>query len=92
MPTTTSGATNATFNAFIGQVESQILVPIITLLAFAAFVLFVWGVIEYIRNADNDEARKTGQQHILWGLIGLVIIFGATAIVNIIGNITGEIL
>ena len=85
-PTVTpaSQATNAPLNAFITAVEQQILTPIITLLALVAFVVFIWGVIVYIKDADNDEKRKEGQQHILWGIIGLVIIFGVTAIINVI--------
>jgi TRAP-type C4-dicarboxylate transport system permease small subunit len=90
MPPTTnitsnsSALTNAPLNEFLTKVEAQILVPLVTLMALAAFVVFLWGVIEYIRNADNDEARTKGQQHILWGFVGLVIIFGTTAIISII--------
>jgi TRAP-type C4-dicarboxylate transport system permease small subunit len=85
-PTTNSNPalTNAPLNDFISKVETQILVPLITLMALAAFVVFLWGVIEYIRNADSDEARTKGQQHMLWGFVGLVIIFGTTAIIAII--------
>lgn len=73
-----------TVDAFLQQVSQQILNPIIDLLVLAAFVVFVWGVIQYIRNAADDEKRKEGTQHILWGIIGLVIIFAAAAIVQII--------
>ena len=82
---------NAPLNAFISLVQTQILNPILLLLTFAAFVIFVWGVIEYIRNADNDEKRKDGQQHMLWGIIGLVIIFGAQALVVFLTAIAGQI-
>lgn len=75
--------------AFINGVEAQILAPIVTLLALGAFVLFVWGIVEFIRGANNVEARQKGQQHILWGLVGLVIIFGANAIIRIIAATVG---
>jgi uncharacterized membrane protein len=88
----TQGTTNnAALNTFISKAEAQILTPIITLLALAGFVVFIWGVVEYIQGADNDEKRKTGQQHILWGLIGLVIIFGADALISIIGNVANQL-
>ena len=70
---------------FISRLQTAILDPIITLLALAAFVVFVWGVVEFIAGAGDVEKRKTGQRHIMWGLIGLVIIFGAQAIVGLIG-------
>jgi uncharacterized membrane protein YidH (DUF202 family) len=85
----TSAATNAPLNAFISAVEAQIITPLVSLLVLAAFVLFVFGVVEYIRNAANEEKRAQGQQHIIWGLVGLVIIFGAGAIITILKNIIG---
>ncbi len=74
---------------FIDNVQREILNPLITLVAMAAFIVFVWGVVEFIRNGDNDEKRKSGQQHMIWGVIGLVILFGAQAILNIIKSTVG---
>ncbi len=72
------------FNQFIVTVQEQILSPLLTLIALAAFVVFVWGVVDFIRGADNEERRKSGQQHMIWGIIGLVIIFGANAIITML--------
>lgn len=74
---------------FIGAIEREILAPIITLIALAAFVMFIWGVVDFIRGADDAEKRKTGQQHMIWGIIGLTIIFGANAILAIIKAMVG---
>ena len=77
------------FDTFVKNVQTEILNPLITVITLAAFIIFVWGVVEFIRGADNEEARKKGQQHILWGIIGLVIIFGATVIVKILAGFVG---
>jgi len=77
------------FDTFVQKVATEILEPIITLLALAAFTVFVWGVVKFIRNADNDEKRKEGQMHMIWGIIGLAIIFGAGAIVNFLKSAIG---
>lgn len=69
---------------FISRVQVAIIDPIITLLALAAFVVFIWGMVEFIGGAADSEKREKGKKHIIWGLIGLVIIFGARAIVGII--------
>ena len=87
MNQTTTVLNNAPLNNFINQVETQILTPLITLLALIAFVVFIWGIVDYIRSADNDEKRTVGQQHILWGFVGLVIIFGTTAIIAILQSV-----
>lgn len=86
-----SDAGSSVLNTFIGKVETQIINPAIELLGLAAFVLFVWGVVQYIRNSANEEKRVQGQQHIIWGIVGMVVIFGAFAIVNIMKNIVSVI-
>ena len=72
------------FDTFLINVQKEILDPLITLIALAAFVIFVWGVVEFIRGEDNTETREKGQRHMVWGIVGLVILFGANAIINII--------
>jgi len=73
----------ATLNAFLGRVVEQVINPIILLLAATAFVVFVWGVFEFIAHAGDETKRAEGKRAILWGLIGLVIIFGAYGIINL---------
>ncbi|HCR52515.1 TPA: hypothetical protein DIV48_02595 [Candidatus Kaiserbacteria bacterium] len=67
---------------FLGKVVVEIVNPIILLLAGAAFVLFIWGVFEFIAHAADETKRTEGKRAILWGLIGLVIMFGAYGIIN----------
>lgn len=73
----------AALNDFLSKVVVEIINPIILLLAALAFVLFLWGVFALVRRAGDSEARAEGRQAILWGLVGLVVIFGAYGIINI---------
>jgi uncharacterized membrane protein YidH (DUF202 family) len=75
------------FNAFITKVEDLLLTPLLELLAFAAFLLFVWGVFNYIRNGEDDTKRKEGRSHIIWGIVGLAIIFAANGIIHFLQNV-----
>jgi hypothetical protein len=77
------------FHAFLLKVERAILNPIIELITIAAFVVFLWGVVEFIRGAGNEEKRSTGQRHMIYGFIGLVIIFGARAIIALLAGTVG---
>lgn len=70
-------------NEFLVKVVDQIVNPIILLLAGSAFVLFVWGVFQFIAHAGDETKRSEGHQAMLWGIVGLVIIFGAYGIINI---------
>ncbi len=61
---------------------SEIINPAIYLLSAFAFTWFLWGVFMFILNkkSSNEEGVKKGKIHMLWGLIGLVIIYSASAI------------
>lgn len=73
----------AELDKFLGKVVVEIINPIILLLAAGAFVLFLWGVFEFIYRAGDEERRVEGRRAILWGIVGLVIIFGAYGIINV---------
>ena len=70
-------------NHLLGKVVVQIINPVILLLAAAAFVAFLWGAFEFVAHAGNVTKREEGKKAIFWGLIGLVIIFGAYGIINV---------
>lgn len=70
-------------NQFLEKVVVQIINPLILLLAATAFILFLWGVFEFIKGAGEESKREEGKRAILWGLIGLVVIFGAYGIINL---------
>jgi len=72
----------AVLNSFLLKVVTQIINPLILLLSAGAFVVFLWGVFEFVLHAGDVAKRKEGRQAILWGLVGLVIIFGAYGIIN----------
>lgn len=71
-------------NRFLGRVTTEVINPIILLLAACAFVVFLWGVFGFIAHAGDEKKREEGRSAIMWGLIGLVIIFGAYGIINLI--------
>ena len=68
------------------KIGANILTPIMWILAGAATIYFLWGVFEFIRDYDSPEARSTGAQHMLWGIIGLFIMFSVFGIMNLIGD------
>ena len=73
----------AVLNSFLSKVVAEIINPTILLLGVLAFIVFLWGVFEFVAHAGDETKRKEGRQAILWGIIGLVIIFGAYGIVNL---------
>ncbi len=52
---------------------------------FALAVLyFLYGVSEFIRNQDNEEAQTAGKQHMFWGVVGVFLMMAVFGILGII--------
>jgi hypothetical protein len=58
--------------------------PLIRLMFIIAFLVFLWGMVEFIRTADNESGRDKGKQHMLWGVVGMAIMVSATGIISIL--------
>ncbi len=82
------------FKDFIGSgstgiigVLNTIVVPTIFAFAFAAFV---WGVVNYFFLHGNEEGkRKEGRDFVIWGLLGMVVLFSVWGFVNIMLSTLG---
>ena len=70
--------------AIIRKIDKFILNPIIIFLFAIALLVFIWGIFEFLSNADNETARTKGKRAILYGVIGMVIMVGVFGIINII--------
>jgi uncharacterized membrane protein YidH (DUF202 family) len=73
----------------ISNFNSQIIAPLILLLFALSLVMFFWGVADFIRGSDNEEARKTGRNHMIWGIIGIFIMVSAWGIILMVTNTFG---
>lgn len=73
----------------LNRIITYIVNPLIYLLIGLAVIVFLWGVFNFIRNADNPEKRPDGARHILWGIIGIAIMFCVFAFVHVIQNTVG---
>ncbi len=73
-----------TTDSIIGALISNIVQPLIKLMFIVAILVFIWGVVEMIMNASSEDARKKGQTHMIWGLVGLVVMFGVYGILNLL--------
>lgn len=52
------------------------------LILAAAIVFFLWGVAQFVRSAGDEEARKTGKNHIIYGIIGIAVMVSMWGLVN----------
>jgi len=66
----------------------QILASIIPVLVALGLLYFVWGVVQYVIG-DDEEAKKRGKDHIIYGIIGFAVIVGLWGLVNVVVNTFG---
>lgn len=78
-----------TLEQIISAINTNIVNPLIFLLLAVALVVFLWGLVSYFRNIDNSEERSQGVRHMIWGVVGLVIMISFAGIINIIKNLIG---
>jgi hypothetical protein len=62
---------------------------IIPLLFSLAVAGFIWGVIQYFLNPENEENRKKGKSYMLWGIVSLFVMISMWGLVAVIGNTFG---
>jgi len=66
----------ASLDSFLGHVNTLIINPLIIFLFALAVVYFLYGMVEFIANAENEEKRTKGKSHMLWGVVGFAIMMG----------------
>ena len=86
-----TGASNLTnppadANALLNKISEVIVNPIIYMMFTAAFIVFIWGLVQFVSHLDNEESRSVGGKHMVWGLIGMTIMISVNAIIDIIQN------
>jgi uncharacterized membrane protein YidH (DUF202 family) len=77
------------FDEIVFSINRTVINPLIQFAFIVAFVVFIWGIMEFIRGANNAEKRKKGQDHMMWGIIGFVIMIGVYGILIILTRTFG---
>lgn len=75
----------------IQKLNANILQPIIQILFAVAIGYFFYGVMKFVMNQDNDEAQEEGKKHMLWGIVGIAIMFSVYGILNFINSTVGVV-
>lgn len=74
----------AKLNSLIDVLNKVIIKPIIYFVFALAIIYFIWGLVEFLINSDNDTKKKQGKSHMFWGLVGMFIMVSAYGIINLI--------
>lgn len=72
---------------FLDKISQYILNPIIVLAFVVALLIFFIGIFQFIKSETADaKKRQEGQRRIIYGLLGMLVMFSAYGIIRLILN------
>lgn len=71
------------FKTFTESIVSFVNSAVVPLIYSLAFLLFLVGMVRFFF-MGGEEGRKKGKEFMLWGIIGLVVMFSVWGIVNML--------
>ena len=71
------------------QKLTDVIPQVVPLLMSLAVAMFFWGIVKFIANMDDEEARKGGKRLMGWGMIALFVIVGFWGIVGYVQDAPG---
>ncbi len=74
---------------FLNSVNAVIINPIIVLVFAIAFLVFFWGLYQFISKAGESKDREEGKKKILYGLFGMFIMFSDYGLMRLVLNTFG---
>ena len=77
---------------YVTRIINDSVIPLIFALAVA---MFVWGVVQFVINSDEEAKKAKGKQFMLWGIIALAVMVSVWGLVGILSatfGINGSIL
>jgi hypothetical protein len=71
---------------YVTKIINNSIIPLIFALALA---MFVWGVVQFVLNSDEEVKKEKGKQFMLWGIIALTVMISVWGLVSILGKTFG---
>jgi len=69
------------FSTFVVNALAGAVMP---LLFSGALALFIWGIVEFIRNSDNQAEREKGKTKMLWGILALFVMIAFIGLTSVV--------
>jgi succinate dehydrogenase/fumarate reductase cytochrome b subunit len=73
-----------TFATIVGNIENLVNQSVLPLLFALGFVFFLINIVRYFFIEGGEEGQTKGRKAVLYGLIGLVVLFAVWGIINLL--------
>jgi len=74
----------ASIVTLMDSVNKVIINPLIYFLFALAVIYFLYGLVKYLLNPENEELRTSSKSHMLWGIFGMFIMVAVFGIMNLL--------
>ena len=74
---------------FVGKIDRRIINPLIIFAFACALAFFLFGVVKFIVDSATASEKNDGKQHMLWGLVGMFIMFAVFGVLKLIEHTLG---
>ena len=71
------------------KIYTAVVTPVLWILFGAALIALMWGIAVCIRDSGSDTGRETCKRHLIWAMIGLLIMFSVFGITSIVADTLG---
>jgi uncharacterized membrane protein YidH (DUF202 family) len=78
-----------TFQDLATYATCIITTSVIPLIFALAIAMFIWGVVQFVINSDEEAKKTKGKQFMLWGIIALAVMVSVWGLVNILTDTFG---
>jgi hypothetical protein len=75
----------------LGRLQYEIITPLMTVVFAVGFLLFIWGLAKFMMNVEegSSSSQSEGRQHMIWGVVGMLIMVSFWGIIGLIDNTLG---
>lgn len=70
----------------IDRFVTYIINPALMLIFAAGFLVFMYGLVQFMLNLNNQTERQNGARHMLWGIVGILIMVAVRSIIVLLDN------
>ena len=68
------------------RIVTYIIDQVLLVIFALGFLLFVYGLVEFLWNLNSGKDTESGKQHMIWGIVGMVIMVSVYGILDLIDN------
>ena len=73
----------------MARFQTYLITPAILVIFACGFFLFVYGLVEFLIKLNEGGDNAEGKQHMVWGIVGMLIMVSVYGILALVTNTFG---